>query len=158
MSLDDSARIIGIDPGTAQIGAVVIKDNSILYQGTWVPSVKETERIVWYRDELHKLILQCKVTDGVIEGYSYMSKWRAHDLGEVGGVIRVLFYDLKIPLMVVPPPTLKKFVSGKGNCQKDFMMLFAFRKWGKEFSDTHQCDAYCLARYLQEKGREKELE
>jgi len=152
MSLNNSATAIGIDPGSAQIGTIVLKEDIILYQATLISKEKGIARLAWYRDELNSLILKYEVTDGVIEGYSYMSKWRAHDLGEVGGVIRLLFYDSEIPLAIVPPPTLKKFVSGKGNCKKDLMMLFAFRKWGKEFPDTHQCDAYCLARYLQEKG------
>lgn len=144
--------ILAIDPGCAQLGVIVLRNNDILYQNTLVATTKGIARLAKYRDALNKLMLTYAVTDGVIEGYSYMSKWRAHDLGEVGGIIRLLFYDSKIQLTIVPPPTLKKFVSGKGNSKKELMMLHAFRKWGKEFPDTHQCDAYCLARYLQENG------
>jgi len=145
-------RILGVDAGTANLGIVVLEDDTILYRETWQPTVQGVERLAWVRGELGKVIQKYDIRHAVIEGYSYMSKWRAHDLGEMGGMIRLHLCDNDIKYSVVPPPTLKKYVCGKGNAKKEMMILHAFKKWKEEFKDTHQCDAYCLCRWLQFHG------
>jgi len=140
---------MGLDLGTANIGVVVLNESKIVYEARWNPPYKGVERLAWIDTSVFEAIEEYKVKAVAIEGYSYMSRWRAHDLGEVGGIIRLGLYRRKIDFEVVPPPTLKKFVSGKGNANKEFVVLSAFRRWGAEFPDTHRCDAYCLCRYLQ---------
>jgi Holliday junction resolvasome RuvABC endonuclease subunit len=48
--------------------------------------------------------------------------------------------------LIVAPQTLKKFITGSGKGDKNMILLKAFQKWGKEFTDDHTCDAYGLAR------------
>lgn len=146
-------NILGIDPGTANIGIVIIDNYGVvLYKECWKPPNKGVERLLWVGDELAKLVDKYKIRDAAIEGYSYMSKWRAHDLGEVGGIIRVSLHEMGVRYSVVPPPTLKKFVTGKGNTKKELVPMHVFKKWGEEFEDTHTCDAYSLCRYILEEG------
>lgn len=145
-------KIMGLDIGTSNIGVVILEGEKIIYKETLKPEPKGVERLEWVSDEIERLVLKHIVTDAILEGYSYMSKWRAHDLGEMGGVVRLKLHELKIPYSVVPPPTLKKFACGKGNAKKELMMLFAFKRWNEEFEDNHICDAFCLAKYYQECG------
>ena len=82
-----------------------------------------------------------------IEGYSFGSQGRAiFQIGELGGVLRRLFFVLKIPYLEIPPQTLKKFATGKGNAHKDEVMLAVYKRWGLECANSDQADAYVLAR------------
>ena len=46
----------------------------------------------------------------------------------------------------VPPSTLKKYVTGRGNAQKSEMLLQVFKRWNVEFNDDNAADSYGLAR------------
>lgn len=145
-------HILGLDIGTANIGVVILEGEKIIYKETLKPKGEGVEKLEWTEETIEDLIVIHDVTDAILEGYSYMSKWRAHDLGEMGGVVRLKLHKMRVPYSVVPPPTLKKFACGKGNAKKELMMLFAYKRWGVEFEDNHICDAYCLARFFLEEG------
>lgn len=49
-------------------------------------------------------------------------------------------YSPKIRVVEVPPTTLKKFASGKGNTKKDEMKLAVYKRFGVEFDDDPGCD------------------
>jgi len=87
----------------------------------------------------------------VIEGYSFGSKGRAvFDIAELGGCVRFLLYRLGMPFVDVPPSTLKKYATGKGNSPKDAMIAAAIRRFGFAGCDNNEADAYllwCLARH-----------
>ena len=68
-------------------------------------------------------------------------------LGAAHYIARVLLHERNIEFDIVSPSTLKKFVTGKGNCKKDLVLLKVFQKWGVEFSDNNLADAYSLARF-----------
>lgn len=76
-----------------------------------------------------------------IEGYSYGSKFVAHALGELGGVVRLELYDLGIRYIVVPPSSVKRYACGNGNASKDDMLLAAVRRLGYEGNSKDQADA-----------------
>jgi hypothetical protein len=67
------------------------------------------------------------------------------DLGELGGVTRLALYNLKIPYVLVPPATLKKFITGKGNSPKNIMLKEIFKRFAMDFDDDNVADAYSLA-------------
>ncbi len=85
-----------------------------------------------------------------MEGYSFGAKSSREVLGELGGVIKVALYQaLPEPACyptLVPPPTLKKWTTGAGNCSKDQMMLGVYKKWGFDPPNNDEADAYALAR------------
>ena len=72
---------------------------------------------------------------------------RSFDLGELGGIIRLCLYDAKIPFVIVPPTSLKKFVTGNGSADKKKMHDFVLSKWRQDIDENEddQCDAYGLA-------------
>lgn len=87
----------------------------------------------------------------VIEGYSFGSKGRSvFDVAELGGCVRFLLHRLGVPYVDVPPATLKKYASGKGNAPKDAMIASAIRRFGFPGSDNNEADSYllwCMARH-----------
>jgi Holliday junction resolvasome RuvABC endonuclease subunit len=81
----------------------------------------------------------------VIEGYSFGShNAHAHALGELGGVVRLDLWRHNIPHVDVPPATLKKFATGKGNAGKDEVLAAAIRSFGFAGSNNNEADAYML--------------
>lgn len=80
----------------------------------------------------------------IVEGYSYASHNQAHQLGELGGVIRHYLHISGVPYVDVPPATLKKFATGKGNANKSAMGLAAARAGYDGPGDDNAIDAWWL--------------
>lgn len=107
--------------------------------------------------------------DGIaVEGYAPGSTYGREMAGELRAAVLLRLLQTQTyvdgDFTIVSPTGLKKFVTGKGNATKDQMMLAAFKKWGVEFKDNDQCDAYALARVASTKtghgprlGYEKEV-
>ncbi len=101
------------------------------------------ERLDWYDTTLDRVL------DGmdplvVLEGYSMGSKGRAvFNIGELGGVVRLLLWRGSIPFAEVAPGSLKKFATGKGNDKKDAVLVAAVRA-GYEGDDNNEADAWWL--------------
>jgi Holliday junction resolvasome RuvABC endonuclease subunit len=56
-----------------------------------------------------------------LEGYSYGSTGRVFHIAENTGVLKYNLWDAKIPVEIIPPTTIKKFATGKGNANKQKM-------------------------------------
>lgn len=66
---------------------------------------------------------------------------------ELVGVIKSLIYRMNLwdKFILVNPSTLKKFATGKGNCDKSAMILQAYKEFKIEFTCNDECDAFWLA-------------
>jgi len=64
--------------------------------------------------------------------------------GMVHGVVRAALIDQRIPYVTVAPASLKKYATGRGNCDKTAMAVAAMSRAGLEFRDNNQCDAWWL--------------
>lgn len=60
------------------------------------------------------------------------------------GVVRAALCDWNIPFVTVPPATLKKYATGKGNADKAAMALALKERTGLELADDNQVDAWWL--------------
>ncbi len=80
-----------------------------------------------------------------IEGYAYHEVGRVFELGEVGGVLRLLVHERNIPYVEVPPASLKKFATGASGASKEHMIAAA-KEAGARPADDNQADAFFLAR------------
>lgn len=80
----------------------------------------------------------------VLEGYSYASGNKAHDVGELGGVVRLALFEAGIRYEVVAPKTLKTFACDNGNASKDDVLLAAVRRLGYEGKSKDEADALWL--------------
>lgn len=84
-----------------------------------------------------------------MEGYANGSKFGREVAGELGYATKRLlrrWHPQQLLPTIVPPTSLKKFVTGKGNAKKNEMLLGVYKKWGVEYSDDNLADAYSLAR------------
>jgi crossover junction endodeoxyribonuclease RuvC len=85
------------------------------------------------------------------EGYSYGSKYRREEMGELGAALKLALAH-QFPMHVqrrmhaVAPPSVKKYVTGSGRADKDKMLLAVFKRWEHEASCHDAADAYVLAR------------
>lgn len=83
----------------------------------------------------------------VIEGYSMgtaRQQSHAHALGELGGVVRVALFERGVPFVDVPPATMKKLATGKGNANKDEVFAAAIRRLGYTGTSKDEADARWL--------------
>jgi Holliday junction resolvasome RuvABC endonuclease subunit len=84
-----------------------------------------------------------------MEGYAFGSQM-ANMLGELGATVKLALLKANLPNnasfpYIVPPTSLKKYATGKGNTQKNQMLLSVYKKWGIEFRDDNAADSYALA-------------
>lgn len=92
------------------------------------------------------------IVEIAVEGLAFAAKGQR--LAQISGLYYYITIQAKrhldIPLRIVPPTKLKQFVTGKGRCEKNLMLMKCFKKWGFEAPDDNICDAYCLTRYCWE--------
>lgn len=71
----------------------------------------------------------------------------AHSAGITGmvhGAVRTLLLHHRTPYVLIPPASVKKYATGKGNSGKPEMAVAALKRAGVEFGDDNQCDAFWL--------------
>jgi hypothetical protein len=85
----------------------------------------------------------------VIEGLSFGSNTGSHSLRDgLHWLIRYGLHQIHLPMLIVPPMSLKKFILGptkKGDNTKELMIREVWRKYGVEARDNNQADAAALA-------------
>jgi crossover junction endodeoxyribonuclease RuvC len=81
----------------------------------------------------------------LIEGYAFGRHNRAHQLGELGGVVRLWLYEKRIPYLEIPPSKLKGYAAGRGNASKDEVFGETIRRLGYQGHDNNEADALWLA-------------
>lgn len=157
--------ILGIDPSLTHTGLVLLNGTTI-YSETFETNSKEyiEKRLSDIRNRISELLEIKKPDLCVIEGYAYHS-FAAHSalLHELGGILKLLFYDANIPFEIITPMSLKKFACGKATkAEKSAIMLSVFKDWGFDPKTDHEADAFVLAKmgeYLLElKYSNKKLE
>ncbi|NIY68019.1 crossover junction endodeoxyribonuclease RuvC [Streptomyces malaysiensis] len=110
------------------------------------------ERLHYVYTTLHEHFVMLRDLAGDVgricyEGYSYGSKFRREELGELGGVMKLALISAYRPsvLHVVAPTAVKKYATGSGRADKDRMLLAVYKRWGYEASSHDAADAYTLA-------------
>jgi crossover junction endodeoxyribonuclease RuvC len=60
-------------------------------------------------------------------------------------LLRILMEELSWPFILVSPTSLKKYTTGKGNSDKNLMMMSTYKDYGFESMDDNICDSYMLS-------------
>ena len=140
---------IGVDQSYSGFSITMLAEDKY-YTVVRSSDYRGVERLSDIRMFLHDFIAYLEVEDAAMEGYAFGSQM-ANMLGELGGMVKLEFFSStygtsKYPL-IIPPTTLKKYVTGKGQgVPKSQMVLHVYKKWGVEFSDDNAADSYALAR------------
>jgi hypothetical protein len=110
----------------------------------------------WLIDHFEYLEEQGAIIQDIAMEGTVLASHAALVLGELSATVRLTIFDFfeegddrRFPLKV-PPMTLKKYASGKGNSKKQEMLLQIYKRWGMEFNDDNSADAYGLARLASE--------
>jgi crossover junction endodeoxyribonuclease RuvC len=144
-STTSPVRILGLDLSLTGTGYVCPACTAI---GTLKPKSKEMARLEFIRQEVVGHAELCDVV--VLEGYAYGTQRgasQAHSTGELGGLIRWSLWRNHIPYAVIPPASLKKFVTNKGNASKDEVIIAVSRRWSDwGGTNNNEADAYALQR------------
>ena len=142
-------RIMGVDTST-KTGYVILEGGGdVLKVGVFhfKPEPARFNRFEKYVHNLEHMISLYEVDLVVIEGYSYAGKFNNSLQYELGAVIRMMMHLNDIMFVEVPPTSLKKFVTGKGNAKKDLMLLGVYKRWDFDSADDNEADAYGLAQF-----------
>jgi crossover junction endodeoxyribonuclease RuvC len=144
---------IGIDQSLLATGFVALSDtkfdDTYYFEVIKPKKIKGVARLDYIVRTICSLVQGCKrVNIIVLEDYAYAGSKIPFTLGELGGVLKLLFYTkfFGTPVVIVPPSTLKKYVTGKGNANKVAMVAAVKERWGQEFKDHNAADAYSLAK------------
>jgi len=113
-------------------------------------SLRGLPRLLEIENRSNTLIQKYNPQGAFIEGYGFGARGRAvFSLGELGGILRRLMFVTDVPYWDVPPTTLKKFITGKGNANKNILLEQTFRRYGigsEVLTDDNQVDAFGLAK------------
>jgi len=149
---------VGLDLSLAKTGFAIVDSDDVLIDAGIIKSkpvgdkpVDETRRIVKIAEEIMETIdrnLPDNAPDLVlIEGLAFMAR-NTTALVQLAGLnylTRILLEEFEWPFVIVAPSSLKKFITQKGNADKNVMMMTVYRDYGHEFMDDNICDAYSLA-------------
>lgn len=151
--------MLGVDPSLSGLALCLLRGDGLHFSNTLSskpPTVKSlrnrmarygflADRVLeWMGDKRWPRLI-------LLEGYSYGSKGSSVlSLAEFGAVLRLKLMSSALShgsvVVEVPPSVLKKFATGKGNANKTLVVSSLSKRYGLNFQDDNQADAYGLAR------------
>lgn len=150
--------VIGIDISLNRTGYAAIKDDGTVLTSGIIKSkpvgdkpVNEVRRIVKIAEDMIEKIDDLLPNQNpnliIIEGMAFAVRNTTAlvQLAALNYLVRILLDQFKWPFVIVAPPSLKKFITQKGNSDKNVMMMCVLRDYGHEFLDDNICDAFSLA-------------
>ena len=137
-------RVVGLDLSLTATGVADKQGARVIRTG----QMRGAERLKYIGAQVDRICtgkdyLEIKADIVVIEGYAHAAEYAGPQIGELGGVIKVCLYQRGIPFISVPPTTMKKFATGKGNASKDMVLAEAVRM-NRDINDNNAADAYFL--------------
>ena len=143
-------KIVGLDISLTSTGLVVLEDGVMIFNKA-IKSKNEGKtveerlnRISEIIDELKANIHNKNIDVIVIEGYSFGSRvGMAYTIGELGGIARWEFRGYK--MFEIAPTQLKKFITGKGKCDKNLILKEVYKRYNVDFDSDDIADAFALA-------------
>ena len=141
--------IVAIDPGVSKIATAYVKDGEVFIEKKCV-NVPEPlpQRLARLDDWLGEFLSDIQPDFLYLEGFAYSASHKAHDLGAVGGIVRLrAIREYDEGLRVVAPKKIKKLATGKGNASKPQMLAEAVRRLSYAGHDHDEVDARWLLEY-----------
>lgn len=145
MSLEGTGVAIIRGGHDVKIGEHCLTRHNVARMQTIKPSLTGPERLHSIKRTLLDLFAEVHPALVVIEGYAHGASFKAHALGEVGGVARLAMWEHHIPFVEIAPKQLKLYASGYGGSTKPQMRKAILQRWGVDIKDNNQVDAYALA-------------
>ena len=145
--------VVGIDLSYTSTGLVLLNQVGELYS---TEAIKTTpDHFPVHEDRIRHIVgyvlrkmqpISKYIKLVCVEGYAYSAKYNRETSGELGGMMKCALREAQINYLVIPPTVLKKYATGKGNCDKDEVRLGVYKQWGHEAKTDDEIDAYVLAK------------
>jgi Holliday junction resolvasome RuvABC endonuclease subunit len=119
--------------------------------------IDQLKRVCIIRDRVIRVLKDFKVNHIAIEGYNMgrtSNQGFVYQIGELAGIIKVMLHENKYDVQLVPPTTLKKYITGSGAAKKEDMQEWIYKKYFLVFEDDNEADAFALAKIFLELGGE----
>lgn len=155
------AKIVGLDLSLTSTGVVILEKGKIVIEKVIKSKpngdgpIQEMVRLNSIIDGINAILLKHKPVDMVlIEGLAFMAR-NTTALVQLAGLNYMIrnfllnnkdLLGLKEGMVIVAPTTLKKFITGKGNANKEIMMLEVYKQYGVSLYDNNINDAFSLAK------------
>lgn len=161
---------LGIDQSLTGTGVCLMASHRLAYEvftikGAQVNKLRGGERLKYIHDRILNFLREKTrnnlsiIRMAAMEGYAYgaiqhqggegggggQKHGNPFQLGEVGGVVKLLFEQNGIPYVVVNPFDLKGWVKGTRAGPKDVIMAYLTHEFRILFEDNNEADAYALA-------------
>lgn len=138
-------RVMGLDLSTRMGVSIVGSGKKVLLANEYeFPGSNGIERCYHLAETVCDLHREWKPDAVYIEGYSFASTTGLVYGVEIGTAVKLNLWERDIPYVDVPPGTLKKFVTGAGNSNKEIVMLQLFKRFGYEAKTNNIADAVAL--------------
>ena len=143
-------RVVGIDPSLTATGLAVVGNGVALASCVKIrpANLRGHERM----DAIREVVLDTVDKAGlvVIEGPSYGSSAGQaghHERAGLWWLLTRLLWQADIPYAVMSPSGLKKYITGKGNADKDSVLAAVVRRYGEHvvIDNNNAADAFALA-------------
>lgn len=132
-------RVIGIDPSISATG-VAEADGTLSTVKTTLKMGDGERLVILYRS----LVAMSAGADFAVIEDLPTHAMSAGLTGRAQGIVRMTLALWNVPYVAVPPATLKKFATGKGNAKKDAMRQAWLEYSGEDNADDNQVDAAWL--------------
>lgn len=116
----------------------------------------EIVRLATIRDAVRNLLIDKLPNVAAMEGYAFGRAFNACTMGEVGCIVKLACHDAGVPLKIIAPTTLKKFVTGHGKSDKAVMRTKIFSKWKREFVTQDEAEAFAVAQWAARYSEERD--
>jgi crossover junction endodeoxyribonuclease RuvC len=139
-------RSVGLDIASCTGMALVDADGEGRGKTIHLPRERGFLRLQLVAQEVSRTLETWEPDVVILEGYAYCRNISSFvTLVELGTVVRQVLYQQMRPWFEVPPTTLKKWVTGKGNAKKDQMAASVKARWDYVSGSDDIIDAFALA-------------
>lgn len=139
--------VLGLDLSLTQTGWAVDGADVHRQWGVIKPKSKGAERLLFIDRQIHELVAMYKPSLAVIENYAFGKSQGMAGIAEAGGVVRLALYRCGIKYIEISPMAMKKFVTGRGNCEKSEIMMHCLKNWKVEIANNNAADAFGLCQF-----------
>jgi len=149
-------NILAIDAAVAKIGFAYVRRGEI--RGGLLsfplksyrkrqPSA-EASRWLDMESQFKELLKEARPDLIYMEGPSFSSKSRKHDIGIAAGILHMAaLHELGLTINIVPPASIKKLVTGRGNATKDLVLIEAIKRLSFDGKTNDEADARGLLEF-----------
>ena len=144
-----SSRIVlGLDPSLNNTGFAYYSDDGLVTGRITVTTLRGVQRLAYVSREFNKILVKSRANLLAIEGYAFgygrAAKGRVVDIGELGGILKLIAFRSGVDILIVPPASLKQFATGNGRADKKLIAKSIKQEYGLSFRSDDEADAFVL--------------